>query len=143
MIENDDSPTRRQFLLASVGAAGALWLAACDSSEPSTDAGGGGGTDAGPGGSDAGPAVCNQINFEMGSRHPPGFRHSIEVPLADVMAAAEVTYDITGESPHPHFVTVTPAHFAMIAGGARVEIESTEDMGIDLHSHTVTLFCAA
>ncbi len=157
---SDDSitkPTRRELLASTLGIAGAVWLAACDDGGGGTDAGGGGGTDAGPGGTDAGPGgtdagpgetdagpmACDFIDYEMSNRHPPGLRHSIDVPLSDVTAGVDVTYDITGDSAHPHTVVVTAAHFAMIAAGMRVTITSSEDMGVDLHSHDVTLFCSA
>ncbi len=141
--------TRRELLTGTLGIAGAVWLTACDGGGGGTDGGGGGadggggGTDAGGGGTDAGPQACNSIGYEMTNRHPMGLDHTIEVPLSDVMAGVDVTYDITGDSRHPHTVLVTAAHFAMIAAGTRVTITSSEDMGVDLHSHDVTLFCQA
>jgi len=148
MSDTTTKTTRREILAGTLGIAGAVWLAACDGTDEPDDAGGGG-TDAGGGGTDAGadtdagPLECNSIAFEMGSRHPAGQRHSIDVPLAHVMAATEQTYDIQGDSRHPHTVVVTPADFARIAGGERVEVLSSEDMGFDLHDHLVTLFCSA
>ncbi|MEZ4336979.1 MAG: hypothetical protein R3B82_10155 [Sandaracinaceae bacterium] len=156
MSDDTPKPTRRELLVGTLGVASAVWLAACDDGGGGTDAGGGGtdaggggtdagggGIDAGGGGTDAGPEACNFIDYTMTNRHPPGLRHSIDVPLADVEAAVDVTYDITGDSPHPHTVLVTAAHFAMIAAGMSVTITSSEDMGVDLHSHDVTLFCSA
>jgi len=160
MDDQQAKPTRRELLASTVGIAGAVWLAACDDDSSGSDAGPGGGADAGPGGgsdagpgggadagpggdTDAGPVVCNSVAWMMGSRHPPGFRHSIDVPVAHVMMGVEQTYDIQGESPHPHTVVVTPADFARIAAGEMVVITSSEDMGVDLHDHDVTLFCSA
>ena len=156
MSDTTSKPSRRELLAGTIGVAGAMFLAACDDGDGGTDAGPGGtdagpggtdagpgGTDAGPGDTDAGPLECNSIGFEMGNRHPPGLRHEIDVPLADVTAAVEVTYDIQGASRHPHTVVVTSADFARIAAGERVVITSSEDMGVDLHSHDVTLFCSA
>lgn len=166
-MSHDPKPTRRELLVGTLGAAGALMLGACDDdgggdidSGPGggtdagpgggtdagpggdTDAGPGGGTDSGPGGTDAGPLECNSVGWEMSDRHPAGFRHSIDVPVAHVTMGVEQTYDITGDSRHPHTVVVSPADFAMIAAGERVTITSSEDMGFDLHSHDVTLFCS-
>ncbi|MCB9596206.1 MAG: hypothetical protein H6719_26020 [Sandaracinaceae bacterium] len=163
MSDSTLKPTRRELLAGTFGVAGAMWLAACDDGGGDTDAGPGGtdagpggadagpggtdagpgGTDAGPGDTDAGPQECNSIAYEMTNRHPVGTRHDIMVPLSDVMAAVDVTYDIQGASRHPHTVLVTAADFARIAAGERVTITSSEDMGVDLHSHDVTLFCSA
>ncbi len=167
MSDSDDlKPTRRQIMAGTLALGATTLLGGCFEDETPEDAGPGGsdagpggggdagpggggdagpggGGDAGPGGSDAGPLECNSIGWEMGNRHPPGFRHSIDVPIADVMAGVEVTYDITGDSRHPHTVVVTAADFARIAAGETVVITSSEDMGIDLHSHDVTLYCSA
>jgi len=137
MDDQEPKPTRRELLASTVGIAGAVWLAACDDDSSGSDAGPGGGSDAG------GPVECDTIAWTMGNRHPPGFRHSIDVPVAHVMMGVEQTYDIQGESPHPHTVVVTPADFARIAAGEMVVITSSEDMGLDLHDHDVTLFCSA
>ncbi|GAB5542339.1 MAG: hypothetical protein RLO52_47080 [Sandaracinaceae bacterium] len=152
MDEREDRRTRREWLAGTIGIAGAAWLAACDGGDDpdaGRDADSGVEGDAGATpedagvASDSGPPECNTIGWEMGNRHPPGNRHSIDVPIADVMAGEERTYDITGESRHPHTVVVTPDHFARIAAGERVVITSSEDMGVDLHDHDVTLFCSA
>ncbi|HJL19534.1 MAG TPA: hypothetical protein RMH99_27980 [Sandaracinaceae bacterium LLY-WYZ-13_1] len=132
-------PTRRAFLGGTLGVAGAVFLAACDDGSDGTDAGPSG-TDAGPEETDAGPFECGDVVWEMGNRHPPGFRHTLDITLADVTAGAEKTYDITGDSDHPHTVVVTADHFATIAEGGTVEIESSED---DMHTHVVTLMCSA
>ncbi|MBX3272164.1 MAG: hypothetical protein KF729_18000 [Sandaracinaceae bacterium] len=148
MDDSSIKPTRRELLAGAVGALGAAWLAACDGDGGGADAGGGGadaggGTDAGGGGADAGPLECNRIDWMMTNRHPRGLDHSIDVPIAHVMAGTERTYDITGDSRHPHTVVVTAAHFAALARGETVTITSSEDMGVDLHTHDVILVCAA
>ena len=150
MTQRDDPKTRREFLGATVGGFAGLALAACESPAP-VDAGPLGGNDSGPpasdAGSDAGPLVdggprdCSETTIEIGSRHPPGFRHELVLPMADIAAGTEQTYDITGESRHPHTVLVTAAHFTALQNGEVVEILSSEDMGLDLHDHLVTIVC--
>lgn len=130
---------RREILLGAVGAAGGLLLAACGESD---------GTDQGPGGTDGGTPEpdqggsipgCEAIDFVMGNPHRAGNRHFVVVPIADVIAGVERTYDITGESDHPHTIVVTPADFALIASGQDAMVTSSVD---DRHDHDVFLFCA-
>ena len=135
MDDSSIKPTRRELLAGAVGVLSATWLAACD--------GDGGGSDAGGGGGDAGPLECNRIDWMMTNRHPRGLDHTIDVPIAHVTDGSERTYDITGDSRHPHTVVVTAAHFAALARGETVTITSSEDMGVDLHTHDVILSCAA
>ena len=142
MSDDIMKPSRREVLLSAVGVLGAVLVSGCDDGSTGTDAGPGTGSDAG-GSTDSGPLVCNTVGWEMGNRHPPGSRHSIDVPIAHLTAGTEQTYDIQGESRHPHTVVVTPAQFDRIAAGERVVITSSEDMGVDLHTHDVTLFCSA
>lgn len=136
MSDDSPKPSRRELLAGTFGVAGAIWLVACDDGGGGSDAGG---TDAG-GDTDAGPPECNTVGWEMSNRHFPGARHSIDVPVSDVEAGVEVSYDITGESDHPHTVVVTADDFARIAAGERVTITSSVD---DMHDHDVTLFCSA
>ena len=65
--------------------------------------------------------------------------HVITVPLADVTAGVDVTYDIMGTSAHTHSVTLTAADFASLLAGMSVSVTSTEG---DAHTHQVTLVCA-
>jgi hypothetical protein len=64
--------------------------------------------------------------------------HVLVVPLADVTAAADVTYDIMGTSAHTHEVTLTAADFASILAGMSVSVTSTTGDG---HTHQVTVVC--
>lgn len=64
--------------------------------------------------------------------------HELVVPLADVVAGVEATYDIMGTSPHAHSVTLTADHFAMLQAGMQVSVTSTA--GGD-HTHEVTVSC--
>ncbi|MFK7989611.1 MAG: hypothetical protein AB8I08_26575 [Sandaracinaceae bacterium] len=154
--------TRRNLLL---GTASGLALLACDGDDDpdagTRDAGrmvdaGGGPTDAGRDAgnpvdagtpTDSGPTPdsggsCADLSFDIGDPHPAGFRHNLVIELADVQAGVERTYQIQGESPHPHTLVVTAADFAVLAGGGSVTINSSEDMGFDLHDHPVTISCA-
>ena len=144
--------TRRDFLqtlLALGGATAALSAVGCgdddgpagsDSGTPGTDAGRDSGTtpdeDAGTTPEeDAGtpPAEC-----DVGATIDGNHGHVVTIPPADVAAGTERTYMIQGTSRHPHSITVSAAQFAMLAGGASVELSSTTNAG---HSHAITLVC--
>lgn len=114
-------------------------------SGPSVDAGGmdAGGMDAGgmdAGGMDAGPAAtCASATLMITGGHGPDHEDGGAAPtMADVTAAAEQSYDITGVSAHPHTYTLTAANFASLAAGESVTVTSTEDNG---HTHDVTIQC--
>jgi hypothetical protein len=64
--------------------------------------------------------------------------HTANVPLADVMAGTEKTYNIQGGSGHPHTITVTAAMFTMLKAGTPVVVASSLDAG---HTHNVTITC--
>lgn len=113
--------TRRQFLgTAALGTA----VAAC---------GGGGGDDGGGTGKDC---VMNGTSAQISSNHG----HTITVSMADVMAAADKTYDITGSAAHSHSVTVTAANFASLMNNPDGSVMVTSTTG-DAHTHTVTILC--
>lgn len=152
---------RRLFLQNSAGIAGFVLLGCGDddlpiqdsgpSQDASSDAGSDAGNDVGPapdsggpdvGAPDAGPPepMCMNVTFIMGEDHPLPHADGIEFPAADVIAGVEVTYDITGASRHPHTLVVTPEHFARLAAGEAVTIESSFD---NRHVHDVTLMCSA
>lgn len=66
------------------------------------------------------------------------------IPIADVTAALEVTYDIQGDNTgHGHTVIVTASDFIALAEGDVVIITSSDTgaVGMD-HTHEVTLDCA-
>lgn len=64
--------------------------------------------------------------------------HALVVPLADVMAGAEATYDIQGTADHAHSVTLGADHFAMLQQGLQVTVASS--LG-GAHDHQVTIAC--
>jgi hypothetical protein len=80
--------------------------------------------------------ACGTVTSVIGTNHG----HAITVPVADVMAGADATYDITGSSPHMHSVTVTGADFAILQACGSVMITSTSG---GAHTHNVTISCAA
>lgn len=114
--------TRKQFLGAIVTGAAFGALAAC-----------GGDDDGGGGDIDAPPGTC-ALTETIGSNHG----HTLTVSRDDVTLAAERTYDIQGSSQHAHSVTLTAAHFAMLAANQSVTVQSTSGGG---HTHSVTVTC--
>ncbi len=66
--------------------------------------------------------------------------HALVVPLADVMAGAEATYDIMGTSMHTHSVTLSAEDMTTLGGGGEVTVVSGDGGG---HTHEVTVSCGA
>lgn len=135
------STTRREFLHAAVVLGGAsalgstLGAAGCSSSPAPADAPAPRpDTPVAP--ADSGPFTCGGTTADIAANHG----HAITVPLADVTAGTDRTYDITGTSLHMHAVTVTAADFATLATGAPVTVTSTTGGG---HTHRVTVRCTA
>jgi len=118
--------TRREFIgvvaLAGVG----LGASACGDN--------GGGTPNPDGGGDGGGG-CNSVQSTIASNH----NHTLTVPLADVTAAADKTYDIQGTSVHNHTVMVRAADFARLSTGGTANVTSSSTPG---HSHAITIRCA-
>jgi hypothetical protein len=118
--------SRKQFLrtLAGIGAGaiGASVLMACGSDddegmEPSEP-----------------NCVSNGTTATITNNHG----HTINVSMADVDAAVDKTYDISGSSSHPHMVTITAAQFATLKGNTAVSFVSTSGGG---HTHNVMVTC--
>ncbi|MDX2088342.1 MAG: hypothetical protein SFX73_10855 [Kofleriaceae bacterium] len=120
--------TRKQFLKSvlgvGVGAVGVAAIAGC------------GGDDGGGGTTVDAANVCTSPATNIASNHG----HTINVSLADVDAAANKTYDISGSGGHAHSVTITAAQFAQIKSGRTLTIESTSGGG---HTHSVTVMCVS
>lgn len=117
--------TRKQFLQTvgvGVGAVGVAAIAGCGDD--------GGGTTI-----DAAPNVCTSPSTSIGSNHG----HTISVTLADVEAAANKTYDVSGGG-HTHSLTITAQQFGQIKDGRTLNITSTSANG---HSHIVTVMCVS
>ena len=65
--------------------------------------------------------------------------HKLTVTKAQAMAGTARSYDIQGDSEHPHTVELSAAQMTMLAAGDPVTVESSEDAN---HSHSVTISCA-
>ena len=97
------------------------------------------------GSSDSPPTgLCaeNGVTTDIVDNHPSG-SHTLAVPVADVLAGAEQTYDIQGNNTgHGHTVTVTPTDFTALDAGTVVTIISSDTgaVGND-HTHPVVLTC--
>jgi hypothetical protein len=105
---------------------------------PGTDTGsssGMPGTDSSSGGETSSNACTTDPDVMIESNHG----HELVVPLADVEAGVEATYNIQGTSMHPHSVTLTAEHFTMLQQGMQVVVDSSMDA---MHTHAVTVSCA-
>ncbi len=80
------------------------------------------------------PAMTRVI-ARVGKNHG----HAFTVPLADVLAGAERTYDLGGTAPHPHAVTLSTDHMATLKSEQILRIRSTENSN---HSHRLWVRCA-
>lgn len=64
--------------------------------------------------------------------------HPLVIPIADIMAGAEVVYTVGG-GPHTHDVTLTPADIATLNATGEVIVNATvSETG---HGHVVTITC--
>lgn len=126
------SLTRKEFLRSVVagvaGVAGAAALMAC--ADDGGDDGGGSG----------GNCTTNGTAVTIGSNHPTG-PHSLVVSKDDVVAAAEKTYSIKGQSAHDHMYTVTVTQFAMLKN-SNGSINVTMLPDSTGHTHSLTISCA-
>jgi hypothetical protein len=134
--------SRKDFLKAGAAiATSAIALQACGDDDESTATGptststGGSSSSSTSGmGGSTGCTTCATPNATIGTNHG----HTITVTVAEVMAAAAVTYDIMGTSVHTHMVTVTAADFTTLQTCGSVMVTSTDSM----HTHVVTVTCA-
>lgn len=84
----------------------------------------------------------NGVTTNIVDNHPSG-SHTLVIPIADVAAGVDATYDIKGNNTgHGHTVTVTADDFTALDSGTVVTIESSDTgaAGMD-HTHPVTLSC--
>lgn len=76
-----------------------------------------GGSAGATGGTGGGAVSCaNTISAAISKNHG----HALDIPLADIEAGVEVTYDATGTALHCHKVTITAADFATLNAGGVV-----------------------
>jgi hypothetical protein len=104
----------------------------------STTGSGGAGTTSGStsgAGGGSGETCSQAIDAQITCRHD----HRMLVPVADIIAGVDQTYDIQGaNATHGHNVTVTAAMFAALRRGETVDIFVPSDF----QQHTVYLSCA-
>jgi hypothetical protein len=99
--------------------------------------GGSGQGGTGQGGAGGGGDLCTaMVTADISLNHAQP--HVLEIPLADIMAGAEKTYDTTGPATHCHRVTVTAADFDTLKSGGSVTLVSCN--GGD---HEYVLSCVA
>lgn len=113
----------------SVGAIALCTLAACGSDDANDPVSG---------------SLCaeNGVTAKVESNHPNG-AHKLIIPVADVSAGVDKTYDIQGgNTGHGHFVTVAAADFEALDAGTVLNLVSTDigATGKD-HTHPVTISC--
>jgi hypothetical protein len=98
--------------------------------------GGEGGQGGGSGGSGGGGDACAaMIVAQISLNHAQP--HTLEIPLADIIAGVDATYDTGGPSGHCHRVTITAADFTTLKNGGSVTVFSCN--GGD---HEYVLSCA-
>jgi hypothetical protein len=111
--------TRRQFVLSTLSiAGGALILSGCEddsSGNPPADGG-----------------TPTEVLTTIGANHG----HVLVVSVADVQAAVEKTYDISGSAGHAHSVTVSAANFGALSDQGTLALQSTIGSG---HNHSIMI----
>jgi hypothetical protein len=121
--------TRKQFLRSALDisavALGLSVLNACGNSSS------GGGADA----ASAANCLANGTNVTIGANHG----HVMMVSIADITAAADMTYHIMGTATHDHNVELTPANYATLAANNVVMVTSSTT---ENHSHPIMVACA-
>lgn len=80
-------------------------------------------------------AGLTRVIARVGKNHG----HVFVVPLADVVAGVDKTYDLKGSAPHPHALTITADQMRLLASGEIVRARSTE---VNAHAHRVWVRCA-
>lgn len=114
--------SRKNFLIGTLGAAGAALglggTAGC------------GGDDDGAGGGSGTKSCASSISDNHG--------HALSIPTADLESTADKTYSIQGASGHDHTVTLVASDFAKLKSGASVIVTATTAVA---HAHEVTVTC--
>jgi len=142
--------TRLEFLRSVGLAAATIPLIACKQDDGSElpapdadtemtgDASMSGGSDAASDAANDAPVqpTCNSTNIAVAANHG----HAMTVPIADVTAAVDKTYQIQGTALHPHTVLLTAANFATLKMTGTVMVMSSLDA---MHRHAITVTCAA
>ncbi len=136
--------SRKDFLritltFGGVSAAAALTGCGSDTTPTATDTGTaaadtGSATDTGSGKDTSGESAgCTAVTGAIASNHG----HELVMPMGDLTATGDKTYDITGSAGHTHTVTFTEAQRKDIAAGKSIVAASTSSG----HAHDVTASC--
>jgi hypothetical protein len=80
-------------------------------------------------------AACERVIAKVGGNHG----HVFQVSAADVKAAVDRTYDLTGAAGHPHTVTLSADDFRRLGAGEVLRRTSSRDGG---HQHRLLVKCA-
>lgn len=117
--------TRREVLILIVGG---VVGAAC------------GGSNSSGGPANGGNCLANGTRTFIGTNHG----HVLSVPIADINAGAQKSYDIQGSADHTHTVTLTASDFASLKQNMGIGEPSTTNFSPSFgsHSHGVNVSCA-
>ena len=113
----------RRELLASL--AGGALLAACGGDDGVS--------------SDAGVSCTQNGAHARGQDITNNHGHVLVIPVADIAAGVERTYDIMGTSLHTHSVTITAEQFAMLQTNRSIMVTTSTT---DSHTHGIEVLCA-
>jgi hypothetical protein len=142
-----DSPvlTRQGFLRIGAAWLGAITLPlglgcpADDGDDEGADSGTGSNDDATTAADGESTAAAASCEMDPSATISANHGHAVTLPLADVMAGAGADYDIQGTADHPHTLSLSDEHLAMLQQGMQVTVASSTDAG---HNHQVTLDCS-
>jgi hypothetical protein len=90
----------------------------------------GGGSD-GPTAPSGGGSSGDSVNGSVSANHG----HTATITRAQLNEGGTVTLNIRGDADHAHTVQLSAGQVTQIAGGTRVQVESTSEQA---HTHTVT-----
>jgi hypothetical protein len=82
-----------------------------------------------------GPGECTNGAWDTEISRNHG--HLLRIPVADVSAGVDKTYEIRGTADHSHGIVITAAHFAAL----RRHESFTTTTSITTHTHDVTVSC--
>ena len=120
--------TRKTFLVQLGGGTWALALGGCGG-------GGGGYTAAAAPPPAPAPVVTGCSATTISANHG----HALAIPVADLLSAVAITYNLQGTAVHTHEVTFTPAQLAQLRAGTAVTVTTSITLA---HSHDLTETCA-
>jgi hypothetical protein len=96
-----------------------------EAGEPAAGGTAGSGTaGSGTAGSGTGNSCSADIMAVIAGNHAPPGDHVLTIPIADIMAGVEKTYNARGNAMHDHFIKVTAADFTTLKSGGIVKKNS-------------------